>query len=151
VLHCSETSAGTQGALSSAVIVALFPTLIRTANLIRITGFRALCPSSGNSKQLEITAFRKLDLFPSSDEGRETRTLLCLVERTNQVKVTLRPTASQSVCLGVKPNMGLLTRDLFFSLFQSYGLVSLVSLTRGRVCHLSVLVNTVYSSQSVIT
>jgi hypothetical protein len=27
--------------------------------------------------------------------------------------VTLRPTASQQVCLGVDPNLGLLTRDLF--------------------------------------
>jgi hypothetical protein len=67
-------------------------------------------------------------------------------------KVTVQQTVSQSVCLGVKPNLGLLTRDFFF-LFQSYGLVSVVapSLTRGRVCHLSVLVNTVYNSQSVIT
>jgi hypothetical protein len=41
-----------------------------------------------------------------------------------QVKATLRPTASQSVCLRVKPNLGLLTTDLFFFLFQIYGLVS---------------------------
>jgi hypothetical protein len=40
-----------------------------------------------------------------------------------QIKVTLRLTVSQSVCLGVKPNLGLLTRDIFF-LVQSYGLVS---------------------------
>jgi hypothetical protein len=37
------------------------------------------------------------------------------------VKVTLRLTVSQSVSLGVEPNLGLLTRDFFF--FQSYCLV----------------------------
>jgi hypothetical protein len=39
-----------------------------------------------------------------------------------KVKVTLRPTVSQSVCLGVEPNLGLLTIDFFF---QRYGLVSM--------------------------
>jgi hypothetical protein len=37
-----------------------------------------LCP-----KHLENTTFRKLALFPSSGEGRETRTLLGLLERVN--------------------------------------------------------------------
>jgi hypothetical protein len=31
-----------------------------------------------------------------------------------RVRVTLQLTVSQSVCLGVEPNLGLLTRDLFF-------------------------------------
>jgi hypothetical protein len=31
----------------------------------------------------------------------------------SQVKATLRLTVSQSVCLGVEPNLGLLTRDFF--------------------------------------
>jgi hypothetical protein len=55
-----------------------------------------------------------------------------------KVKVTLRLTVSQSVCLGIKPNLGLLTRDDFFFL-QNYCLVffGAHSLTRGRVCHLS--------------
>jgi hypothetical protein len=55
-------------------------------------------------------------------------------------------TTSQSVCLGVKSNLGLLTRDFFF---QSYGLVSVGHPFWWEVR--SVLVNTVYSSQSVIT
>jgi hypothetical protein len=51
-------------------------------------------------------------------------------------------TDSQSVSLGVEPNLGLLTRDLFFlKKFLSCHLGA-PSLTRGRVCHLSV-----YSSQ----
>jgi hypothetical protein len=43
---------------------------------------------------------------------------------------------SQSVSLGVEPHMGLMTWYLL--LFDSYGHVS-VSLTRGRVCHLYML------------
>jgi hypothetical protein len=57
-----------------------------------------------------------------------------------RVRVTLQLTVSQSVCLGVEPNSGLLTRDIFF-FFESYSLVlfGAPSLTRGRVCHLSVM------------
>jgi hypothetical protein len=36
-----------------------------------------------------------------------------LVDRV-RVRATLQLTVSQSVCLGVEPNLGLLTRDLFF-------------------------------------
>jgi hypothetical protein len=46
-------------------------------------------------------------------------------------------TDSQSVCLGVEPNLGLLTRDIFFLKSLSCHLGA-PSLTRGRVCHLSV-------------
>jgi hypothetical protein len=38
-----------------------------------------------------------------------------------RVRVTLQLTVSQSVCLGVEPILGLLTRDSFF--FDSYSLV----------------------------
>jgi hypothetical protein len=37
-----------------------------------------------------------------------------------RVRVTLQLTVSQSVCLGVEPNLGLLTRDLFFFFFESH-------------------------------
>jgi hypothetical protein len=65
------------------------------------------------------------------------------VDQVKSSQVTLQLTVSQSVCLGVEPNLGLLTRDifcLFFCLFESYSLVlfGAPSLTRGRVCHLSV-------------
>jgi hypothetical protein len=33
----------------------------------------------------------------------------------NLVRVTLQLTVSQSVCLGVEPNLGLLTTDIIFS------------------------------------
>jgi hypothetical protein len=59
-----------------------------------------------------------------------------------RVRVTLQLTVSQSVCLGVEPNLGLLTRDHFFLKSLSCYLVA-PSLARGRVCHLSVCVNTV--------
>jgi hypothetical protein len=36
-----------------------------------------------DSKYLENTTFRKLDLFPSSSEGRETPTLLGSLEGAN--------------------------------------------------------------------
>jgi hypothetical protein len=56
-----------------------------------------------------------------------------------KVKATLRLTVNQSVCLGVEPKYWILTRDFFF---QSYCLVffGATSLTRGRVCHVSVFV-----------
>jgi hypothetical protein len=37
-----------------------------------------------------------------------------------RVRVTLQLTVSQSVSLGVEPNLGLLTRYLFFFFFESY-------------------------------
>jgi hypothetical protein len=54
-----------------------------------------------------------------------------------RVRVTLQLTVSQSVCLGVEPNLGLLTRDFFFLNLLSCHLGA-PSLTRGRVCPLSV-------------
>jgi hypothetical protein len=70
-----------------------------------------------------------------------------------KVRVTLRLTVSQSVSLGVEPNYGTFDHRFFFSLSQSYCLVIFgsPSLTRGRVCHVSVFVFEVYSSQSVFT
>jgi hypothetical protein len=64
-----------------------------------------------------------------------------------RVRVTLRLTVSQSVCLGVEPNYGTFDHRLLlfffylFFFFESYSLVILgaPSLTRGRVCHVSVL------------
>jgi hypothetical protein len=58
-----------------------------------------------NSKELEITMFRRLDKFSSSDKGRKAPNLLGPLEGSNlihwtthvKVKVTLRLTVSQSV------------------------------------------------------
>jgi hypothetical protein len=50
------------------------------------------------------------------------------------VKVTLRPTAGQSVCLGVEPRL-LTVRQLWSCPIRA------PSLTRGRVCLLSVIVS----------
>jgi hypothetical protein len=46
-------------------------------------------PIVQNSKYLENTSFRKLDLCPSSGDGRETPTLLGLLERANLNTVIL--------------------------------------------------------------
>jgi hypothetical protein len=67
-----------------------------------------------------------------------------------RVSVTLQLTVSQSVRLGVEPDLGLLTRDnffffIFFGKFLSCHLGA-PSLTRGRVCHLSV-----YSQSTVVS
>jgi hypothetical protein len=70
---------------------------------------------------------------------------------SSQVKVTLRLMVSQSVCLGVKPNLGLLTRDDFPPPQLLSCLFGAHSLMRVRVCHLSVFVNTVYSGRSIFT
>jgi hypothetical protein len=55
-----------------------------------------------------------------------------------RVRVTLRLTISQSVCLGIKPSLGQLTRvcfllDISFRQLQVCNFVA-PSLTRGRVC-----------------
>jgi hypothetical protein len=55
------------------------------------------------------------------------------------LKVTLRLTVSQSYVLVSSPNLGHLTRDFFFSKLLSC-LFRAPSLTRGRVCHMSVFV-----------
>jgi hypothetical protein len=58
-----------------------------------------------------------------------------------KVKVTLRLTVSQSVCLGVVPHLGHMTRNLFvYFNFEKVTVLSMwaPSLTRGRVCRLSV-------------
>jgi hypothetical protein len=64
-----------------------------------------------------------------------------------QVKVTLRLTVSQSVCLGVKPNSWTFDQNFFFpfkvTVLSFFGTPSL---TRGRVCHVSVFVIEVYHS-----
>jgi hypothetical protein len=63
---------------------------------------------------LENTTFRKLDLFQSSNEERETPTLLCPVERAVlnhwtthvEIEVNLRPTVSRPICPGVRLRFG---------------------------------------------
>jgi hypothetical protein len=52
----------------------------------------------------------------------------------SQVKVTLRLTVSQSVCLGVEPKYGTFDQ-IFFFLCYSLVIFGAPSLTRGRVCH----------------
>jgi hypothetical protein len=76
-----------------------------------------------------------------------------IVTKQVKVKVTLRLTVSQSVCLGVEPNYGTFDQR-FFSLFLFFfclkvtvlSFIGAPSLTRGRVCHVSVFVFEVYSS-----
>jgi hypothetical protein len=64
-----------------------------------------------------------------------------------KVRITLQLTINQSVCLGVKPTLGLVTR--YYYLSQGCCLVCVApSLTRGQVCHLSV---SVFSNLSVCT
>jgi hypothetical protein len=62
-----------------------------------------------------------------------------------KVKVTLRLTVSQSVCLGVKPKSGTFDQRFFCSKLLSC-LFGAPSLTRGRVCHVSIFVIEVYHS-----
>jgi hypothetical protein len=58
-----------------------------------------------------------------------------------KVKVILRLTVSQSVCLGVVPHLGHMTRNLFIGFdFKKVAVLSMwaPSLTTGRVCRLQV-------------
>jgi hypothetical protein len=45
--------------------------------------------------------------------------------RRVRVRVTLQLTVSQSVCLGVEPNLGLLTRDFFFFFLLQFNVAAL--------------------------
>jgi hypothetical protein len=56
------------------------------------------------------------DPFTPPGTGFPFRSLLRVRVR---VRVTLQLTVSQSVCLGVEPNLGLLTREFFFLKLQS--------------------------------
>jgi hypothetical protein len=68
-----------------------------------------------------------------------------------RVRVTLQLTVSQSVCLGVEPRLGFMTRYLL--LLDSYGLVlrgeGAPSVTRSRVCLVSGSVNSLVGSQFI--
>jgi hypothetical protein len=74
----------------------------------------------------------------------------CPLPNTQSQSQSYITTDSQSVSVGVEPNLGLLTRDLT-SLFFFFVCVCFWKLLpchlgalRGRICHLSVFVNTVY-------
>jgi hypothetical protein len=60
----------------------------------------------------------------SGSAGYRTRTFESVARNSDhgpvrvRVRVTLRLTVSQSVSLGVEPNVGLLTRDIFFFFFK---------------------------------
>jgi hypothetical protein len=64
-------------------------------------------PSSGILKKLENTTFRKLDLFPSSGEGWETRTQLDSLQRANLNHWTV----SETSCFLVFKNTGWRTKS----------------------------------------
>jgi hypothetical protein len=59
-----------------------------------------------------FTKEHNMNLLPSSSEGVEDTYNVGSIRV--RVRVTLQLTVSQSVYLGVEPNLGLLTRDIFF-------------------------------------
>jgi hypothetical protein len=70
------------------------------------------------------------------------------------VRVTLRLTVSQSVCLGIEPNLGQLTRVCFlleisFRQLQGCNFVA-PSLTRGRVCKLLKVFSVIFWTLSIV-
>jgi hypothetical protein len=56
-----------------------------------------------------------------------------------KVKITLRLTVSQSGCLGVEPNLGLLTRDFFFFKVTVLSLWGVLSDKRSGLSFVSLL------------
>jgi hypothetical protein len=78
-------------------------------------------------------------ILPATDTNETIeRCFLCRPFRDVISKGKSYLTVSQSVCLGVEPCLGLMTR--YYLLFDSYCLVlgRTLSLTRGLVCRLSV-------------
>jgi hypothetical protein len=69
-----------------------------------------------------------------------------------RLRVTLQLTVSQSVRLGVEPNLGLLTRDIFFIFFgKLQSCLNWGALSDERSGLSFVSLQSVYSSQSVFT
>jgi hypothetical protein len=99
---------------------------------------------------LRFETFLFVASYDSQDHGGGIRSRLHTGVRPTliwtQVKVTLRLTVSRSVSLGVEPHLGLMTRYLL--LFDSYGLVLCGApfLSRGRFCHLYMLLILVSAS-----
>jgi hypothetical protein len=67
----------------------------------------------------------------------------------HSVKVTVRPTGSQSVSMSwCRAQSGTFDQRFFFFPKLRSCLCGAPSLTRGQICHLSIHINTVYSSQT---
>jgi hypothetical protein len=105
-------------------------TELTTNNYSVIANSHILQFTTARTKSSQCAVFLPLDapLLPWSRPRRlaasshQPPTLLTAVSRlSSKVKVTLRLTASQSVSLGVKAHLGLMTRYLL--LFDSSGLV----------------------------
>jgi hypothetical protein len=79
--------------------------------------------------QVEYTQLRPVDTALVSISGHQVK-----------VKIILQLTVSQSVCLGVEPHLGLMTRYFLIVFCESCGPVNFgaPSLTGGLVCRLSV-------------
>jgi hypothetical protein len=73
------------------------------------------------------------------------------VSQSVRVRVTLQLTVSQSVSLGVEPNLGLLTRDIFFFFLKLQSCLTWGALSDERSGLSFVSLQSVYSSQSVFT
>jgi hypothetical protein len=68
-----------------------------------------------------------------------------------RVRLTLQLTVSQSVGLGVEPNLGLLTRDIFFFFLNLQSCLIWGALSDERSGLSFVSLQSVYSSHSVFT
>jgi hypothetical protein len=114
---CSERSVYTLKQISSTNSIGIFfVTFLSLSRKVFLkTRYCCFLPHLSQQKFIVTVSFLKSQLTESRWLEWRLRTQRIATCQSVRVRVTLQLTVSQSVCLGVEPPLGLMTRYLFFS------------------------------------